>query len=49
VHAANGTTALRPSLTDLPATTTGGVRAGVIFYSAAPGATDPSQLIMSWK
>jgi prepilin-type N-terminal cleavage/methylation domain-containing protein len=44
-----GEIALRPSTTDLPVTTTGGVHAGVIFYSAPPGATDPEGLVMSWK
>jgi prepilin-type N-terminal cleavage/methylation domain-containing protein len=45
----DGTTALRPSSTDLPATATGGVHAGVIFFSAPPGATSSADLIMSWK
>ncbi len=38
---------IRPSVSDFPAT---GVHAGVIFYSAAPGATaDAPQFIFSWK
>lgn len=42
---------LTPSTIDFPAGTnsTGGIRAGVLFYSAPTGATDASQLIMSWK
>jgi prepilin-type N-terminal cleavage/methylation domain-containing protein len=38
---------IRPGATDFPAT---GVRAGVVFYSAMPGATaDAPQFIFSWK
>jgi prepilin-type N-terminal cleavage/methylation domain-containing protein len=46
---------LQPSSTgtapDFPAVAQGGVRAGVVFYSAPPGAKagDTSLLIMSWK
>jgi prepilin-type N-terminal cleavage/methylation domain-containing protein len=35
--------------TGLTTATTGGVRAGVIFYSAPPGATAETDLIMSWR
>jgi prepilin-type N-terminal cleavage/methylation domain-containing protein len=34
---------------DFPPGTTGGVRAGVIFYCAPPKATASTDLIMSWK
>lgn len=40
---------LSPNATDFPTATQGGVRAGVIFYSAPPGATTATDLIMSWK
>lgn len=40
---------IRPLTTDLPTTTTGGIHAGVIFYSAPPNASTGSDLIMSWK
>ena len=40
---------IKPLTTDLPTTTTGGIHQGVIFYSAPPGATIGSDLIMSWK
>ncbi len=50
VTPASGTTAtLAPAPADLPAGTTGGVHAGVIFYSAPPNASAPTDLIMSWK
>lgn len=38
-----------PSEADFPAAASGGVRAGVLFYSCPPRATDASQLILSWK
>ena len=38
-----------PSTTDFPTGTTGGVRAGVIFYCALPKATSNADLLMSWK
>ena len=44
-----GTLTIRPLTTDLPTTTTGGIHAGVIFYSAPPNASTGSDLIMSWK
>ncbi len=44
VVARHGTKALRPS----GILTGPGVRAGVIFYSARPGAVDEDDLIMSW-
>ncbi len=40
---------LAPNTTDFPSATQGGVRAGVVFYSAPPGATAATDLIMSWK
>jgi len=43
------TAAISPLTTDLPATQTGGIHAGVIFYSAPPGAATGSDLIMRWK
>ena len=43
------TVRLSPNTTDFPTATQGGVRAGVIFYSAPPGATTATDLIMSWK
>jgi prepilin-type N-terminal cleavage/methylation domain-containing protein len=49
VSPVDNASALRPNATDFPTGTTGGIRAGVAFYSAMPGATDPSQLIFSWK
>ena len=33
----------------VPVGTTGGVHAGVIFYSAPPGSTTEADLILSWK
>lgn len=38
-----------PNTTDFPTGRTGGVRAGVIFYSAPPKASSNADLIMSWK
>lgn len=35
--------------TGLTTATTGGIRAGVIFYCAPPGATSENDLLMSWK
>jgi prepilin-type N-terminal cleavage/methylation domain-containing protein len=48
VTVAGGTTSIRPT-TILPTGNTGGVHAGVIFYSAPPGATTENDLIMSWR
>ncbi len=45
VHAEQGA-ALAPTSEDFPA---GGVRAGVVFYSAPPSAGEAAQLILSWK
>jgi len=52
VTVAGGTTAIRPTGTGTsPVTTatTGGVRAGVIFYCAPPGASTEADFILSWK
>ncbi len=49
VTVSGATTTLKPLTTDLPAATTGGIHQGVIFYSAPPGASTGSDLIMSWK
>ena len=56
VTASGGTTVIRPTgtgtsttNTGLTTATTGGIHAGVIFYSAPPGATAETDLIMSWK
>ena len=43
------TVRLQPSTTDFPPAAQGGVRTGVIFYSAPPRATSANDLIMSWK
>jgi len=42
---------LSPGTADFPPGTgsAGGIRAGVLFYSAPPKSVDSSQLIMSWK
>jgi prepilin-type N-terminal cleavage/methylation domain-containing protein len=40
---------LTPSPADFPTAAQGGVRAGVIFYSAPPNATSAMDLLMSWK
>lgn len=40
---------LQPAATDFPSATQGGVRTGVLFYSAPPRATNASNLTMSWK
>lgn len=48
----NGTARLTPSTGttgDFPTGTNLGVRAGVIFYCAPPGATAATDMIMSWK
>jgi prepilin-type N-terminal cleavage/methylation domain-containing protein len=42
VAAAGGAFAIRPSIPD-------GIHAGVIFYSAPPGAADETDLITSWR
>ena len=49
VTVSGGTLTIRPLPADLPTTTTGGIHQGVIFYSAPPGASTGSDLIMSWK
>ena len=49
VTVSGGTLTIRPLTTDLPTATTGGIHQGVIFYSAPPGASTGSDLIMSWK
>ncbi len=49
VTAAESTTVIPVNATTLPTGTTGGVHAGVIFYSAPPGATTQADLILSWK
>ncbi len=48
VTPAGGTLAIRPTTVVTPGTT-GGTRAGVMFYSAAPGATSENDLILSWR
>lgn len=48
VTPSTGGTAIRPT-TVVNTSTTGGIRAGVIFYSAPPGATSESELVMSWR
>lgn len=42
------TLAIRPTTIVTPGTT-GGTRAGVMFYSAAPGATSENDLVLSWR
>jgi hypothetical protein len=49
VTAAGGTTVIRVSAATLPTGATGGVHAGVIFFSAPPGATTEADLILSWR
>lgn len=56
VTVAGSTTTIRPSGTGQSTTnlgittaTTGGIRAGVIFYCAPPGATTENDLLMSWR
>lgn len=48
VTVAGGTTTIRPT-TVVTTGTTGGIRAGVIFYAAPPGAAVETDLIMSWR
>lgn len=48
VTASGATNTIRPTTVVTPGTT-GGTRAGVIFYSAPPGATSENDLIMSWR
>ena len=48
VVVAGGTTTIRPT-TVVTTALTGGIHAGVIFYSAPTGATSENDLIMSWK
>jgi prepilin-type N-terminal cleavage/methylation domain-containing protein len=43
-----GATTIRPT-TVLTSGTTGGTRAGVLFYSAPSGATSENDLVMSWR
>lgn len=43
------TVRLQPAAADFPPAAQGGVRTGVVFYSAPPRATTASELIMSWK
>jgi prepilin-type N-terminal cleavage/methylation domain-containing protein len=45
----DGSVQLTPVFQDSPGGSGGGVRAGVLFYSAPPQAVDASQLILSWK
>jgi len=48
VTVAGATTTIRPT-TIVTTAQTGGIHAGVIFYSAPPGATTENDLITSWK
>jgi prepilin-type N-terminal cleavage/methylation domain-containing protein len=48
VVVSGSTTQIRPTTVVTPAVT-GGIHAGVIFYSAPPGATTENDLIMSWR
>lgn len=48
VAAGTTTPSIRPT-TVLITGTTGGVRAGVVFYSAPPGAGTENDLLMSWR
>ncbi len=43
------TVRLQPATADFPTAVQGGVRTGVLFYSAPPRATAAADLIMSWK
>jgi prepilin-type N-terminal cleavage/methylation domain-containing protein len=43
------TVRLQPAAADFPTAAQGGVRTGVIFYSAPPRSTTATDLIMSWK
>lgn len=43
------TVRLQPAAADFPPAAQGGVRTGVVFYSAPPRATSANDLIMSWK
>lgn len=45
----NAALRLAPSPADFPAQNQGGVRTGVLFYCAPPGATTATELLMSWK
>jgi prepilin-type N-terminal cleavage/methylation domain-containing protein len=45
----DGSLRLIPATVDFPDGPSGGIRAGVLLYSCPPGATDASQLILSWK
>ena len=50
VTVAGGTTTLVPAAASgVTTAVTGGIRAGVMFYSAPPGATAETDLILSWK
>ncbi|MEX2044755.1 MAG: prepilin-type N-terminal cleavage/methylation domain-containing protein [Opitutus sp.] len=44
-----GTLQLVPDAADFPAGVQGGVRAGVVFYSAPPQAGTAADLLMTWK
>lgn len=48
VTVSGAATTIRPTTVVTPGTT-GGTRAGVMFYSAPPGATSENDLIMSWR
>lgn len=48
VVVSGSTTQIRPT-TVVTTAVTGGIHAGVIFYSAPPGATTENDLIMSWR
>jgi prepilin-type N-terminal cleavage/methylation domain-containing protein len=48
VTVSGGTNTIRPT-TVVPTGNTGGLHAGVIFYSAPPGASTENDLIMSWR
>lgn len=48
VTVSGNTTTIRPT-TVVTTAVTGGIHAGVIFYSAPPGATTENDLLMSWK
>ena len=50
VTVADATITIRPTtISGITTATTGGIHAGVIFYSAPPKATTEADLIMSWK
>ncbi len=45
----NASRQFTPTDQDFPGGSSGGVRTGVLFYSAPPHAVDASQLILSWR